>query len=432
MKINEISPINYSPRKINQRKEINKNNSNFTNFSSNYCFAIKSYNLSFMGETSEEKIKQDFYNHLISNPNNKEEDIKQALEWINTENHKFLREFYQFFEDEGRLNLKQINYIYDDTNWDYTAEQKIKAYKDITAQEDLTTEELVEIIKHIVAGNNYTKFGLKLFKQYPNFPQELKVFLLSDIASLSYIQDKENREDFYLGAREFSSVYKKLMTNPELYINGEAENKAEAQEEVKEFVQQEFETFVMLSHLFGAQGMEQLCRKRFDALDEFMYKYNGLDWEYASFLEKLLNCEKMDGSEFSINEKINLVNIVASFNVCATKIDRLEEKIKDRKVDLEELEKFLLKETFKVCGMKKGKIKQASETKLNQWDLNYISQLAILKRQMENEEDDNTLANLIRVANSDIDFRNYLHQLYLKPGHHIHYFSIAKLCRCIA
>lgn len=351
---------------------------------------------------------QSFYRYLSKNPDNPKADIEDALTLINAENKSFLKEFYQFFEQDGRLNLKQVNSAFGTLTWEYVAQEKIEAYKAIVAQEDFTSDELSKIIKHTSVGSSYTKIGLEFLKEYLNYPQELKVFLLADVASLSAVHSSCDREDFYNGAKEFGVVYKKLMTNPELYINGEADSKEEAQDEINDFIETEFESLVILSNLLKQNAMEQLFRKRIDAVSDFIYKYDKLDYDYASLLEKLLNLKNIDGSEFSPNERLSLIDSICAFNACNTKISKIKEKIKDGKIDLEELKRFLLNETFLFCEMTQDEIDKIPKEKLEKWNLEYIPFIAILKQQMETQENDDTLNQLIKLANSDVDFKTLI------------------------
>ena len=111
-----------------------------------------------------------------------------------------------------------------------------------------------------------------------------------------------------------------FITSTELYINGEAENKKDAQEEIKSAIEEDFESLIKLSSLYGKTAIEQVFRKRLDAVTGFLYNYNKLDYEYEKILKQLLNCKKEDGNEFSINEKLNFIDILLGFNICDIKV----------------------------------------------------------------------------------------------------------------
>ncbi len=352
---------------------------------------------------------QNFYRYLSKNPNYPKVDIEEALRLVNAENESFLREFYQFFEQDGKFNLEQINSAFGSViTTKYCAQEKIKAYKAIIGQEDFAAEELSYIIKNTISGSGWTEIGLKFLKDHPDYPKELRAFLLGDISSLSMLHFSSDNNDFYNGSKEFGAVYRKLMTNPELYINGEADSKEEAQKEINEFIETKFNQLVLLSNLFKQNAIEQLFRKRIEVVDEFMDMYDKLDCEYVSLLEKLLNLKNIDGSEFSPNERLSLFDIVCAFSACNTKISKIEEKIKDEKINLEELKRFLLNETFLSCGMSQDEIDKIPKETLERWNLEYIPLLAILKQQMETEESDSALNQLIKFANSGIDFKTLI------------------------
>lgn len=352
---------------------------------------------------------QGFYRYLSKNPDNPKADIEDALTLVNAENESFLREFYQFFEQDGKFNLEQINSAFGSViTTKYCAQEKIKAYKAIIGQEDFAAEELSYIIKNTVSGSGWAEIGLKFLKDHLDYPKELRAFLLGDISSLSMLHFSSDNNDFYNGSKEFGAVYRKLMANPEIYINGEADSKEEAQKEINEFIETKFNQLVLLSNLFKQNAMEQLFRKRIEVVDEFMDMYDKLDCEYVSLLEKLLNLKNIDDREFSPNERLSLLDIVCAFSACNTKISKIEEKIKDEKIDLEELKRFLLNETFLSCGMSQDEIDKIPKETLERWNLEYIPLLAILKQQMETEESDSALNQLIKFANSGIDFKTLI------------------------
>ena len=228
---------------------------------------------------------------------------------------------------------------------------------------------------------------------------------LSSCDCLTDVQTFNLDSKIYDGAKEFSAVYKMLMSNPELYINGEADTKEEAQEEIKDFVKSHFYNLIMLTHLFGKNAIEQLFRRREDGVDEYIYKFDEFSFKYEELLEKLLNCKNKDGSDFSIKQKLTFVDILAGFEACGVEANKIEEKIKDNKIDLAELEKFLLKETFRFCGISDDEFAKIPDDKFSQWNLEYISLLAYQQKENREENNDDTLADLIQIANLDGNFK---------------------------
>ena len=356
-----------------------------------------------MQNIAETKARQEFYRFLCANFNDSKEDIEEALCKINAFNEKFIRNFYSQLQSDGKLNLEQINYASSNMHYNHDAYKKIKAYEALVVQEDFSAEELSEILKSISADSLIQK-GLKFLQDYPDFPSELKVFALSNDFALSKMSSLSDREKFYNLAQELNEVYKKLMANPDLYINGEADSEEEAREEIREYVGDNFSELIKLIEIFDKNTLEFVFRKRLDNVDGVIQRFVDLEEDSLGLLKEILKAKNKKGIEFSSKEKLALLNILAGYEACNA--DMSEIKTKGR-IDIEELEQNLLKAVFQFCGMREEEIDLIPKEIISKWDIDYAHLLALQERTFF-EDGDWALSYIIRAVNLGKDFKSYI------------------------
>ena len=151
--------------------------------------------------------------------------------------------------------------------------------------------------------------------------------------------------------------------------------------------------------------MEFILRKRLDNAQGIIQRFDELEQDSHKLLKKILKSKNHKGLEFSPKEKLALMNIIAGYEACNADINEI--KVTD-KINIEELEKNLLKAVFRFCGMKEDEIALIPKEIISKWNINYAHLLALQERILF-EDYDSALACIIRAVNLGEDFKAYTH-----------------------
>lgn len=348
-------------------------------------------------------LRQEFYRVLLANSNNSKKEIADAVSRINAGNEKALKEFCEYFQKNGALNLQQTLNAFNCARHKKDILVKIKAYETIAEQENLNSDELSNILRY-TSDLEDIKFGLEYLKKYPDFPQELKELFLSDYRSLLEARVDSDKSDLYESAKNLGAVYNMLMANPELYINGEVETKEEAQDEIKGYIEENFYELIEFAKIMDKNTIEFLFRKRLDAVDDALLCFDDLENVSKQLLKEMLKCNNSKGLELTSKEKLTLLNILAGYEACNASINEIE---LSERIDVENLEHNLLRHVFRFCGMSNKEIKTIPKEIISKWNINYAHLLALQERIFFNDGD-NSLGYIIRAISFGKDFKTYI------------------------
>ncbi|MBR5303517.1 MAG: hypothetical protein IKU37_01660 [Candidatus Gastranaerophilales bacterium] len=315
------------------------------------------------------------------------------------ENHKEQRNPYVQFDNFSSSYcsaIKCLNLSFRGKTDEELLRQKLE--KELLAQrinidavKDYIREEYLEKIQK----------ALEYFRKHPDFPIDFRDrFFIDVISECEYCED----ENFYSGIKKFNEVYQMIILNPELYINGEAKDTQEAKKEIYDYVFTYQDILAEVANTFDKNTMEFIFRKRIDNAAGIFERFIDLKDSSKKLLKEMFNCKNAQGKELSPKEKLALLNIIAGYEACNVNIGEIKPT---DKIDIEALEKDLLKQVFKFCGMEDKEIDSIPKEIISKWDINYAHLLALQKRTFF-DDGDNSLSYIIRAINFGKDFKTYI------------------------
>lgn len=201
----------------------------------------------------------------------------------------------------------------------------------------------------------------------------------------------------------------RMYNNPKLYINGEFE-KSQAKEIIDEQLKETIE-LILLSAIFDKETLDTFFRMRFDTADEYIETIKNYTPEDFVLLNKLTKSHNTQGKPFTPIQKIEFIDLIYEYKNCNLDFSKMENMIRENKVDIEELNFDLLNKLMKLSGLTANEIASIPKDKLNIWDIKYIHLLA----KEINETRNSSFKDIIRAVCLD-DFYSYIHNQSNKYG----------------
>ena len=371
-----------------------------------------SYAVSVSNDEKDAIAKANIYDLLVQKSKFSKDQIETFVLLVNKNLFNILIDALAYFEKQEEFSVENIYNICRQILNDYTL-NKAKSTHELLKNEELTPDEITQIIVE-QKDIKFVEMSLEYLKQNKDFPKEFKAMLISNWDNISAnLSDIEGV--LSIGAKNLLPVYQMMINNPEIYINGEAETKEEAQREIKDFINENFISILQMASIFSKDTLEFMFRKRLDDVESYIKSFLNFDIKevdclksdnkYLKLLSQLVNCKNIDGSEFSPKEKLTFLDVISAYQVCKVDINKI--KITDNKIDIKKLEENLLHHIFKLCGMTDKQINAIPKEKLLKWDVAKAHLLASEQSNMEDDEDE-TLAQIIKAVNLGMDFKTYI------------------------
>lgn len=213
-----------------------------------------------------------------------------------------------------------------------------------------------------------------------------------------------NKCDLKTFVGKISSIKKQMLEHPEMYVNGEYFNPAEAQQRILNFWHGSIDGMAILTDNFDNETLGVLMRRRLDDVNEYLQTLQEFTLQDMQVLKKLANSVNIDNTHFSSNQKIEFIDLIQAYKDSGLDISLISNAVKDGKADIANLHKILLNKVFKKIGMSDEDIASIPKEKLAKWDIKYIHLLA----QSVNDSEDDIYKDLIKAANTD-NFIRYIH-----------------------
>ena len=165
------------------------------------------------------------------------------------------------------------------------------------------------------------------------------------------------------------------------------------------------------------EGMENLLRKRFSDVEEYLDILDGFNYADLKLLNDLSCSYNLDGKPFLPTQKIQFIDLIYAYRSFNLDMSEMKQMIKDQRVDTAKLHKDLFVQIMKKIGMTEDEVSSIQSEKILSWDLKYIHLLA---KEMAGDfvelddsmhrstrSGDNAFADIIRSANL-YDFKQYI------------------------
>ena len=195
---------------------------------------------------------------------------------------------------------------------------------------------------------------------------------------------------------------KQLINYPDLYINGEIDDKEKKEEMINKFFDEGHYFFILANSVFDKTTMDVLLRKRMSAAKDYISRMAKFSPKELILLSDLISSSNISGKPFSEKQKIEFIDLIESYKKNGLDMTNIKEMVKKGIVDVDKLNKDLFVGILMNCGLTEEEISRIPIDKMTSWDMKYMHLLS--KAVAFNT----SYSDLIRAANLD-DFNRYIH-----------------------
>ncbi|MBQ3311619.1 hypothetical protein IJG72_06040 [bacterium] len=199
---------------------------------------------------------------------------------------------------------------------------------------------------------------------------------------------------------------KYVSDNPERYINGVIIAEWYVQFKINSFFDNNYTPMLVIDYIFDKNTLNTLLRMRLDKAEDYCNIIENLNKSDIELLHNLGKSKDINGKPFTPKQKIEFIDLVQAYKDCNVSFDKIQSMIESGKVDIYQLNMDLLKETFKQSGYTDEEIATIPKEKLLSWDLKYIH---LLPKEINENKYNTSFKDIIRMANSESDFRQCIH-----------------------
>jgi hypothetical protein len=309
-----------------------------------------------------------------------------------------------------------------------TSSERLEFAKELCADKDFpneqisyilhnTTSENLEFAKELCADKDFPNELIPLILQGPEKLENVKILLNNKDLSPKIITriTASNTNTFtWLSNQDLAPALEKLEAqkqkvkeNPELYINGEANDDSIINDEIDKFFDNKFVEFLKLCTIYDKEAINNLLRMRLDTTEEYLATMKNFTVKELGLLKDLVESTNIDGKPFMPTQKIEFMDLLNEYKYNNLATTKIEEMVKSGKVDLAQLHMDLFRSIMKNSGLTNKEIASIPLEKLTAWDTKYTHLLAKEIKKGKNV----ALRNVLRAGNLTTDFNEYLHDI---------------------
>ena len=382
----------------------------------------------------------DFSLPLLRSVQNKDEDdTAQILRIVNKivesgatpqTSLNYLKEFQDqedFLEDIVDYSIKTKTPMYKLKRHSFHRKQDVHKLLYSTLIERNTPFFILQLmIEDIPVWANFDSLLLgfsEFLKNKPDFPPELLRPITTLMFEEAFDSDHSEEQEFECADKAYDSLCQqynmteddiktitnlrnRILATPELYVNGVYSDENELIRDVYGFFLNQYASLVECTKIFDKETIDTLLRRRLDNAEEYLEVLSLLKPEKKAILKEMVQCSNADGTPFTPIQKLEFINLLYAYGRSKLPIDRIQEMVVGKKLDLEVLEFDLLKKIFSLYDITEKDLEQVPKEKLQAWDFKYIHCLA---REMEESEDIEFL-DVIK-ASMFADFDKFIHDI---------------------
>jgi len=254
----------------------------------------------------------------------------------------------------------------------------------------------------------------------PIFLKELPDDHLESIFNFMHMVDTHKKANYFKNANINKSIknvlnaQKLVLKTPELYINDTNASKEYMEDEINKFFHWEMPSLTLFATIYDKESLHVLLQKRlFDASEylDTLKNFSAREWK---LLSKMQNIKTIDGKDFSSAEKIDFINLIFSYSANNMDLTEIERMVQSGNIDIELLNKNLLKNIFRKIKFNDNLINSILKEKIKTWDLKKIHLLALELNERENYSYNNLGvhsvidANILEILQAEIFENNFI------------------------
>lgn len=270
-------------------------------------------------------------------------------------------------------------------------------------------EKMEKIIKILYLTNfhNATDFGVKLLsdeKVYNNTK------LIDNLNKILHCTSKEHFE--FLKTKDISVILdsinyqqKKVVENPEKYVNEDDLAEDEVKDEVNEFFENLISYSLVLPSIFDKEAFNNLLRMRFDSAYDYINVLRTFTASELELLSKMQNCVNQDNKPFMPTQKIEFIDLIYSYKTNGIDLTAIRDMVNTGQIDLGKLELELFRKVLLNVALDDKEISKIPKDKLMSWDMKYIHFLA----QEIKESPRGIFRDILRAGILEPDFMRHIH-----------------------
>ena len=213
-----------------------------------------------------------------------------------------------------------------------------------------------------LSPKNYDKFKTALETYKDKYNVEQIAFFVEANVDISSLHPKS------------SALIEKMQRQPQKYING---NEPDIEIAAKEISTKFSDKELALAHaIFDNATINYIMEKRLDIAKGHLSYLASASYDGPALLvlKNLCASKSIDGKPFSPAEQIGFIYLISAYNDLQIPYTKINEMIKNGKVDIKELNEDLLSHIQKRIGMSDEEIAAAQKTA--NWNTEYIYLLA--------------------------------------------------------
>ena len=267
----------------------------------------------------------------------------------------------------------------------------------------LKLENRMDIFEKIVNSSGYNKLVEKALTK-DDFPIEYLTSCFNYKSGLAIDMLYCENIDFD-NIKVLNNIVKQVKEYPEKFINGEYKSPEEMQKAVDAFFKETYLSLLALVDIYDKEVVTTLLRQRFSGVYDTLGILEGFNNDELILLKNLSRACNVDGKPFLPKQKLDLIGIIEAYKLSGLSFKDMQQMITENRVDIGKLNLDLLTSVMKQCGFSNEEILLMSKEKLVSYNLQFIHLLAKNVIEFSNP----ALKNIIRAANSDISFKDYIH-----------------------
>lgn len=237
----------------------------------------------------------------------------------------------------------------------------------LAAQSDEEVDKAIELARY--KDRNGTPFFTHYEVQRMAIKPELQ--RNSDIGVIHTL-DKATKDNLQPLIDSVTDLKEKMMSKPELYINGTFEREEYAKESIKTFFDTYKGRLMLMFTIFDKETIDNIMRKRLAISGEILNELHGFDEKEQSLLKRLIASTNVNGKPFMAAQKIQFIHLLHAYKINRVETTEIEQMLEEGKVDIGKAELTLLRNILKKADFTEEEIAQIPPEKIYAWNSEYL------------------------------------------------------------
>lgn len=227
---------------------------------------------------------------------------------------------------------------------------------------------------------NITDFNMPLIRKMygKDMPDELLIHALSELNSKKDYLDENDIEEL-IGRVEYQRGL--IQSNPQHYIRSIQPEAANGYRKITpelfgEIINSRYTPLILVVSIFDKETTDVIFSKRENFSIKYIDKINKLKYSDYIMLKKLAQCSDRNGNSYNPTQKIEFIDMVSALNSAPNVKEIANKMIDDGRVDIEALNRRILKIIYDNMGLSEEQINSIPYKKNQLWDIKLVHMLA--------------------------------------------------------